>query len=141
MGNKQKDWEEYVKNFVKEAMKALTRERGNASSVANALGLTRASVSDIKTGRSLGSTTVNIRMLFMLAGISDEEAKKILQSPELLVRNLESKKMSELDTLYYELKSQYSENELAAWMKLLKSKRSVEDHLGIVIKAKCRIKV
>lgn len=74
-------------------------------------------------------------MLFLLAGISDAQAKNILENPESLVKNLESGPASPVDNMFLELRNLYSENELAAWLKLLISKRTVEQNIGISIKA------
>lgn|SRR5665647_571654 len=143
MANKEltsKEWEEYVKKFWQEVIRSLTRERGEATKLAKALCLQRATISDIRTGRSSGSSTVNLRMLFMLAGIPDYDAKKILENPQLLVKNLESGLTSQVDNLFFELKNLYSENELAAWLKLLISKRNVEKNIGVSLKASLKNK-
>lgn len=121
-------------------MRSLTRNRGDATKVAKVLGLQRATISDIRTGRSSGSATVNLRMLFMLAGISDSEARKILENPQLLLKDIESGPASQIDNLFLELKNLYSENELAAWLKLLISKRNVEIDLGVSLKATLKAK-
>ncbi|MGE0527389.1 MAG: hypothetical protein AB7P49_10030, partial [Bdellovibrionales bacterium] len=54
----------------------------------------------------------------------------------VMIQNLESP--SALDKLVFELKNLYSENELAAWFRLLISKRVVEKDLGIEVKARMK---
>lgn len=130
------EWEDLVRNFCKEIARSVTRERGEARRIAKLLGLTPSSLSDIRTGRITGSVVINVRLFFMKAGIPDHDAKKFLEHPQAMIQSLETP--SAVDKLVFELKNLYSENELAAWLKLLISKRVVEKDLGIEVKARVK---
>lgn len=130
------EWEELVRNFCKEITRSVTRNRGDTGRIAKLLDLNQSTVSDLRTGRITGSAVVNIRLFFLKAGIPDHEAKKFLEHPQMMIQNLETP--SALDKLVFELKNLYSENELAAWFKLLISKRVVEKNLGIEVKARVK---
>lgn len=130
------EWEELVRNFCKEIARSVTRQRGEPRKIAKLLGLKPSSISDIRTGRNIGSVVVNLRLFFLKAGIPDHEAKRFLEHPQVIIQNLETP--SALDKLVFELKNLYSENELAAWFKLLISKRTVEKDLGIEVKARVK---
>jgi len=131
-----KEWEDLVRNFCKEVTRSVTRKRGDVGQIAKLLGLKQQSISDMRSGRITGSVVVNIRLFFLKAGIPDHEAKRFLEHPQLMIQNLESP--SSVDKLVFELKNLYSENELAAWFKLLISKRVVEKDLGIEVKARMK---
>lgn len=131
-----KEWEDLVRSFCKEITRSVTRKRGDVGRIAKLLGLKQQSISDMRSGRITGSVVVNIRLFFHKAGIPDQEAKRFLEHPQLMIQNLESP--SALDKLVFELKNLYSENELAAWFKLLISKRVVEKDLGIEVKARMK---
>lgn len=130
------EWEELVRNFCKEIVRSVTRKRGDTSRVAKLLGLKQQTISDMRTGRISGSAVVNIRLFFLKAGIPDHEAKKYLENPVVITKNLESP--TPLDKLVNDLKNLYSDSELAAWFTLLISKRHVEKNLGIEIKARVK---
>lgn len=130
------DWEELVRSFCKEITRSVTRKRGDVGRIAKLLGLKQQSISDLRSGRITGSVVVNIRLFFLKAGIPDHEARKFLEHPQMVIQNLETP--SPLDKLVFELKNLYSENELAAWFKLLISKRTVEKDLGIEVKARMK---
>lgn len=130
------EWEDLVRNFCKEIARSVTRKRGETRRIAKLLGLRPSSISDIRTGRITGSVVVNVRLFFIKAGIPDNEAKKFLEHPQAMIQGLETP--SAVDKLVFELKNLYSENELAAWFKLLISKRVVEKDLGIEVKARVK---
>ncbi|MGE3680233.1 MAG: hypothetical protein AB7G93_00815 [Bdellovibrionales bacterium] len=130
------EWEELVRNFCKEITRSVTRKRGDVGRIAKLLGLKQQSISDMRSGRITGSVVVNIRLFFLKAGIPDNEARKFLEHPQVMIQNLETP--SALDKLVFELKNLYSENELAAWFRLLISKRVVEKDLGIEVKARMK---
>ena len=130
------EWEDLVRNFCKEITRSVTRKRGDVVRVAKLLGLKQQSISDMRTGRITGSSVVNVRLFFLKAGIPDHEARKFLEHPQAMIQNLETP--SPLDKLVFELKNLYSDNELAAWFKLLISKRKVEKDLGIEVKARVK---
>lgn len=130
------EWEDLVRNFCKEITRSVTRNRGDVGRIAKLLSLKQQSISDMRSGRITGSVVVNIRLFFLKAGIPDHEAKKFLENPQMMIQNLETP--SAVDKLVFELKNLYSENELAAWFKLLISKRVVEKDLGIEVKARVK---
>ncbi len=134
----QKEWEELVRGFCTELTRSLTRKHGDVRHIANLLGLEPGTISDMRKGRSTGSVTVVLRLFFLKAGIKDSDAKKFLDNPQLLIKNLETPDQN--DKLFQELKNLYSENETAAWLKLLISKRTVEKSLGIEVKARMKTK-
>lgn len=130
------EWEDLVRSFCKEITRSVTRKRGDVGRIAKLLGLKQQSISDMRSGRITGSAVINIRLFFLKAGIPDSEARKFLEHPQVMIQNLETP--SALDKLVFELKNLYSENELAAWFKLLISKRVVEKDLGIEVKARMK---
>ena len=67
------------------------------------------------------------RMFFHKAGLSDQEAKKILENPKIILSNI--------DLLVEELKDLYQPNELSAWLRLLIDKKTIEGNLSITVKA------
>ena len=132
------EWEALVRNFCKEITRSVTRKRGETQRIAQLLGITPSSLSDMRAGRITGSVVVNLRLFFLKSGVPDQEAKRFLEHPQAMIQNLETP--SALDKMVVELKNLYSENELAAWFKLLISKRVVEKDLGIEVKARVKKK-
>ncbi len=130
------EWDSLIRNFWCNLTRSITSGHGRSQKLATAIGVTRQAISDMRAGRSLGSVTSDTRMLFYQAGLSDEEAKKILENPHIIIKGIETPSI--IDGLFQELKNTYSENELTAWMKLLISKRKVEESLGIEIKARTK---
>ncbi len=130
------EWEDLVRAFCKEITRSVTRNRGDVGRIAKMLGLKQQSISDMRSGRITGSVVVNVRLFFLKAGIPDHEARKFLEHPQIVIQSLETP--SALDKLVFELKNLYSDSELAAWFKLLISKRRVEKDLGIEVKARVK---
>jgi len=129
----EQEWDRLVRNFFKELARSATRGRGGAQKLADAIGLSKQAISDLRGGRSVGRVVSNVRMLFYKAGIPDADAKKFLQNPNIVIKGLDSP--SPVDSLVEELKNVYSENELLAWFRLLLSKKVVENEVGVGLKA------
>jgi len=129
----EQEWDRLVRNFFKEIARSATRGRGGPQKLADAIGLSKQAISDLRGGRSVGRVVSNVRMLFFKAGIPDADAKKFLQNPNIVIKGLDSP--SPIDSLMEELKNVYSENELLAWLRLLLSKKIVEREVGIGLKA------
>lgn len=139
MSNKQltqQEWDGLARDFCKEITRSLTRNHGDVRRIAKLLSLEPGTISDMRKGRSIGSVVVVMRLFFLKAGIPDHEAKKFLDNPQFLIKNLETPDGN--DKLYQELKNIYSDNEVAAWLRLLISKRLVEKDLGIEVKARMK---
>lgn len=129
----EQEWDRLVRNFFKEIARSATRGRGGAQKLADVIGLSKQAISDLRGGRSVGRVVSNVRMLFYKAGIPDADAKKFLQNPNIVIKGLDSP--SPVDSLVEELKNAYSENELLAWLRLLLSKKIVENEVGVGLKA------
>ncbi|MCK4997871.1 hypothetical protein KAS08_06240 [Candidatus Pacearchaeota archaeon] len=76
-----------------------------------------------------GSTVSWIRLLFCKAGIGDLQAKEIIENFDSILLNLSPP--SQLDKLFERLKEQYTEQEIAAFFRVLISKSTVEEFLGL----------
>ena len=72
------------------------------------------------------------------AGLSPEEISSLFTNFPSLLK--EVKPLSELDLLFEELKKNYTKNEIAAWLKLLISKKEIEDFIGVNIKVSSKKK-
>ena len=106
--------------------------RGGAQALASAVGLSKQQISSIRQGRSVGSVIGNTRMFFYKAGLTDQEAKEILENSKAIISNIE--KPDSIDLLVTELKGLYEPNELSAWLRLLIDKKTVEKNLSVTIK-------
>lgn len=127
------EWDTLVRQFLRKMAQTATRNRGAATTLSKAINKSKSAVVDMKT-EGTGSVVSWVRMAMHVAGISDAEAKEMLQDPAILMRN-RIEMPSQLESLIHELRRHYDENELAAWMTLLLSKRQVEDDLGVTLKA------
>lgn len=126
------EWDQLVRNLIQTVAQLATRNHGAATNVARAANLSKSAIAQMKrTGKA--STVSFIRVAAHLAGLSDKQAKSLLENPGSVLKNLEP--ASEIETLFNEIRKYYSDNELAAWLKLLKSKHQVEADLGISVKA------
>lgn len=79
------------------------------------------------------SATSFMRVAACLAGLTDSQASDLLANPTSVLKNLEP--ASEIEALFNEVKGLYSDNELAAWLKLLRPKHQVASDIGISLKA------
>ncbi len=126
------EWDQLVRNLIQTVAQLATRNHGAAANVARSANLSKSAIAQMKrTGKA--STVSFIRVAAHLAGLSDKQTKGLLENPGSVLKNLEP--ASEIETLFNEIRKYYSDNELAAWLKLLKSKHQVEADLGISVKA------
>ncbi len=126
------DWEQLVRHLIQNIAQRATRNRGSTVTVARATNLSLSAIAQMKGTGKAGPVSF-IRVAMHLAGLTDKQAKYILQNPSFILKNLGPS--SELENLFNEIRQYYSDNELAAWLKLLKSKHQVEKELGITVKA------
>lgn len=129
------EWEHLVRELVKTVAQQATRNRGAAASVARSTNLSKSAIAQMKRSGKAGIVSF-IRVAIHLAGINDQDAKGLIQNPASILSNLEPS--SEIDSLFREIRGYYSDNELAAWLKLLRSKHQVEENLGVTVKASLR---
>jgi hypothetical protein len=126
------EWDHLVRSLIQTVAQLATRNHGSATSVARAANLSKSSIAQMKkTGKA--SPVSFIRVAAHLAGLNDRQAKALLENPSSVLKNLEP--ASEVETLFNEIRKYYSDNELAAWLKLLRSKHKVESELGITVNA------
>lgn len=126
------EWDLLVRNLIQKVAQLATRNRGASTDVAIATNLSKSAIAQMKrTGKA--SPVSFIRVAVYLAGLNDKQAKDLLENPTSVLENL--KPSSEIETLFNEIRGYYSDNELVAWLKLLRSKHKVESELGITVKA------
>lgn len=126
------EWDHLVRNLIQMVAQLATRNHGAAAGVARATNLSKSAIAQMKrTGKA--SPVSFIRVAAHLAGLTDKQAKVLLENPGSILKNLEPS--SDIESLFSEVRKYYSDNELAAWLKLLKSKHQVESDLGITVKA------
>lgn len=126
------EWNQLVRHFIQTVAQQATRNHGAAAQVASATNLSKSAITQMKrTGKA--SLVSFIRVAAYLANLTDRQTKSLLENPASILKNLEP--ASEIETLFSEIRGYYSDNELAAWLKLLKSKHQVESDLGITVKA------
>jgi len=126
------EWDQLVRTLIQTVAQLATRNHGAAASVARATNLSKSAIAQMK--RSGKASPVSfLRVAAHLAGLTDKQAKALLENPGSVLKNLEP--ASEIETLFSEVRKYYTDNELAAWLKLLKSKHQVEADLGITVKA------
>jgi hypothetical protein len=126
------EWDQLVRSLIQTVAQLATRNHGAAASVARAANLSKSAIAQMKrTGKA--SPVSFIRVAIHLAGLTDKQAKALLENPGSVLKNLEP--ASEIETLFNDVRKYYTDNELAAWLKLLKSKHQVESDLGITVKA------
>lgn len=129
------EWDQLVRGLIRTVAQLATRNRGTLTKVAQATNLSKASIANMrKTGKA--SVISFIRVAAYFAGLADDDAKDLLENPSSILKNLEP--ASEIESLFSEVRKVYTDNELAAWLKLLKSKHQVESELGITVKAALR---
>ena len=131
------EWKTLVNYFLSERAKSATRGQGGAQKVATSLRVSKQRISSMKSRQAFGDKVGWARMLFYEAGVSDSEARKILQNPHTAIKKAVHFP-SPLDEMFEKLKNLYSENELAGWLRLLISKGKVEKDLGVSVRAFCR---
>lgn len=126
------EWEILVRNLIQTVAQLATRNPGAAAKLARSTNLSKSAITQMKrTGKA--STVSFIRVAAFLAGLADEQAKGLLENPAAILKNLDP--ASDVDKLFNEVRVFYSDNELAAWLILLKSKHKVESDLGISLNA------
>lgn len=126
------EWDQLIRGLIRTVAQLATRNRGTLTKVAQATNLSKASIANMrKTGKA--SVVSFIRVAAYFAGLGDSEAKELLENPGSILKNLEP--ASEIESLFNEVRRVYADNELGAWLKLLKSKHQVESDLGISVKA------
>ncbi|MCY4643046.1 MAG: hypothetical protein OXB88_00345 [Bacteriovoracales bacterium] len=128
----QAEWKRLGNRFLSEIAKSATRGRGGAQRAADALGVSKQRISGMRTKEAVGDKIIWIRMLFLKLGLSDAEARKMLEHPNLFIKKIDSPSI--LDETFESLKNLYTENELIGWFKLLLSKRRVEKDLKISVR-------
>ena len=129
------EWDQLVRGLIRTVAQLATRNRGTVTKLAHATNLSKASIANMrKTGKA--SIVSFVRVAAFFAGLNDREAKALLENPGSILKNLEP--ASDIETLFDDVRKLYSDNELAAWLKLLKSKHTVESDLGITVKASVR---
>jgi len=127
------EWESLVRSFIQTIAQLATRNPGAAAKLARAANLSKSSIAQMKsTGKA--SPVSFIRVASFLAGLSDKQAKDLLENPGSILKNLEPE--SEVQVLFNDVRKYYADNELAAWLKLLRDKHRVETNLGISVTAK-----
>ena len=125
-------WTSLTNHFLSEIAKSSTHNWGDVQKVANRLKMTKQRISGMRSPKAVGDKVSWVRMLFYKAGISDSEAKKILQNPYIVIKEIGSPSFA--DEMFGKLKSLYSENELVGYLKLLLAKRQIEKDLEISIR-------
>lgn len=126
------EWNQAVRNLIQAVAQVATKKRGSIAQVAKAANISESAIKQMKaTGKA--STVTLIRVAAHLAGLTDKQAANLIENPESLLKQVEP--VSELENLFNQMRRQYSDNELAAWFKLLHSKNVVEEHLGISVSA------
>ncbi len=126
------EWNSLVRTFIQTVAKLATRNPGEATALSRATDLSLSAITQMKnTGKA--SPVSFIRVAAFLAGLTDQQTKNLLENPGSILKNLEP--TSEIETLFNEVRAYYNDNELAAWLKLLKSKHLVESQLGITVSA------
>ena len=126
------EWKQLTNSFLSEIAKSATRNWGGVQKVADKLKMPKQSISGMRSPKAIGNKVSWTRMLFYKAGISDTEAKKILQNPHIVIKEIESP--SFVDEIFGKLKNLYSENELVGYLKLLLAKRQIEKDLEVSIR-------
>ena len=127
------EWKQLCNHFLSELAKSATRGRGAVQKAANAIGVRKQRISGMRSNDAIGDKVSWMRMIFYKTGLSDQEAKKILSSPNVVIKGIDSPSVT--DEMYESLKNIYSENELAGWFKILLSKRKIEKDLQVSVRA------
>ncbi len=127
------EWKKLCNHFLSELAKSATRGRGGVQKAADAIGVRKQRISSMRSDEAIGDKVSWIRMLFYYAGLSDTEAKKILENPNIVIKGVDTP--SPIDEMVESLKNTYTENELAGWFKILLSKRKIEKDLKVSLKA------
>lgn len=126
------EWERLARDLVQTIANRATKNQGAAAALARATDMSQSSIAQMKrTGKA--SIPSFLRVAAYLAGLTDREVRELLVNPVSILKNLEP--ASEIESLFNEIRGFYSDNELAAWLKLLRSKHQVEENLGITVKA------
>lgn len=126
------EWDRLVRQLIQTVAQLATRNHGALTKVARATNLSKSAIAQMKT-TGKASPVSFIRVAANLAGLTDTQARTLLSNPTSILKNLEP--ISDVETLFSEVRALYDDNELAAWLKLLRSKNQVETDLGISVKA------
>lgn len=132
-----KAWSASIRAALIDFAKEATRERGATEKAAKALGVTRSAIEKMKiTGQ--GSVESWLKLAAFKADLDEKQLRFFLDNLQQILSDVTPP--SALDKVWEELKASYQDQELAAWAKLLLSKKKVEDELGITVKATLRKK-
>ncbi len=125
-------WSNSIRTALIDFAKSALRERGDTDRAADFLGVSRSAIDKMKdTG--LGSVESWVKLAAFKTKLDKKRTQYILENLSQVLAGVESP--SGIDQIFEDLKSSFSDQELAAWMKLLLSKKRVEDEIGITIKA------
>ena len=133
----EKEWDTFVKETLKSFAYSAMPNRGDNVKTAKALGISKSAVDQMKS-HGKGSPKTWFKLMAHHAGLSPEEISSLFTNFPSLLK--EVKPLSELDLLFEELKKNYTKNEIAAWLKLLISKKEIEDFIGVNIKVSSKKK-
>lgn len=122
------EWNKLVNEGLKKLAVSTTKKRGDAAKLAKVLNKSRSSIVQMKT-MAKGSTVSWIRLLLHKAGLNDSQAKEIIENFDSILSSVSPP--SQLDKLFERLKELYSEQEIAALLRILISKSTVEEFLGL----------
>src|SRR5690606_13164567 len=129
------EWSKLIRGALRNFAREATKERGEIDEAAKAAHLSRPAIEKMKSSGT-GSVESWIKLFAYHHKFSERNVRSILDNlPNALNP---SKAPDDLDLVFGELKRLYSKQELSAWMKLLLSKRHVEDHLGVTVNARLK---
>jgi len=84
------EWKRLVNHFLSELAKSATRGRGGVQQAANTIGVSKQRISDMRSSEAIGDKISWTRMLLYKAGLGDADAKKILEHPNIVIKNIDS---------------------------------------------------
>lgn len=133
----EREWTSFVRALLKNfALTALSKHGDNAKA-AKSLRISRSAVDQMKsTGK--GSPKTWFKLFAYHAELSPKEIESFFQNFPSLLKEI--KPLSDLDELYEEVKRQYPHQEIAGILRLMLSKRRVEEFADVNIKVTPRKK-
>lgn len=133
--------EKKVDLLIRESLKTFAQmalsKRGDNLRASETLKISKSTIEQMKSSGK-GSVTTWIKLFTLYANISPAELENFLTCLPTLIKDL--KPESKLDNLFEQVKSKYTEQEVASMLKLFLSKKEVESFLGVDVKLTSKTK-